>query len=463
MAVIYRISSTPNTGSAYILGEALSYTQLDGNFAYLLTNMSGSNITITGKTNIVKGNLTVDGGVTASLQGTASYALYAKSASYALNVPTASVSASYATTASFAFTASYALNAKIVYSGSLSGSNVVESFNSESIWVFNHNLEYQDVVVQTYDNDNNQIIPQNIQLTDSNTVTITFSSPKSGIAIATLGGNNSFAISASYATTASYSKYSLTASYALNAPTASISASYAATASYSNFSSTASYALNVPTASVSASYAATASFTYTASYALSAGVVYSGSLSGSNVVESFSDQSVWNFAHNLNYRDVVIQVYDSGYSQVIPESVYLADANNATITFSSPKSGVAIATLGGNNSFATSASYAATASYVPGLNLSGISSGSISASVGLDTGSIFLIQSASVPFFSIGSDSTIVAYSDLFIIQGYTSQQPVLTVSGDIVNVATHSFDPTGSTTAGNIYFTSNSFYVGLE
>jgi len=196
---------------------------------------------------------------------------------------------------------------------------------------------------------------------------------------------------------------------------------------------------------------------------LSAGVIYSGSLSGSNVVQSFSNEPVWNFAHNLNYRDVVIQVYDENYNQVIPENIYLADANATVITFSIPRSGVAIATIGGNNSFATSASYAATASYVPGLNLNAITSGSISASVSISDSSLFLIQSASVPFLNIAPNSNVTVYSDLFIIQGFTTQQPVLTVSGDIVNIATHSFDPTGSTVAGDIYFTSNAMYIGLE
>jgi hypothetical protein len=107
MAVIYRISSTPNTGSSYILGSALSYTQLDGNFAYLLTNMSGSQITITGNTNIVNGNLTVANGVTASLQGTASYALFAQTASYFSGSITNAISSSYALSSSYAVTASY--------------------------------------------------------------------------------------------------------------------------------------------------------------------------------------------------------------------------------------------------------------------------------------------------------------------------------------------------------------------
>ena len=116
-------------------------------------------------------------------------------------------------------------------------------------------------------------------------------------------------------------------------------------------------------------------------------------------------------------------------------------------------------------SYAVFAENAATASYALNGNFASyqISTGSVTASVGVDPTSIFLIQSASVPFFNIASNSNTTVYSDLFIIKGQTSQQPVLTVSGSIVNIATHSIDPTGNTAAGNIYFTSGAMYIGLE
>ena len=116
-------------------------------------------------------------------------------------------------------------------------------------------------------------------------------------------------------------------------------------------------------------------------------------------------------------------------------------------------------------SYATYAANAGTASYALNGNFASyqISTGSVTASVGIDPTSIFLIQSASVPFFNIASNSDTTVYSDLFIIKGFTSQQAVLTVSESIVNIATHSIAPTGITAAGNIYFTSNAMYIGLE
>lgn len=185
------------------------------------------------------------------------------------------------------------------------------------------------------------------------------------------------------------------------------------------------------TAIMSASFATSASYAQTSSLAL-LGVVTASALA-STITFTRGDQTTF---------DVVITQSGS-----VESASYATFAENA-----------------GDASTATSSSYALTASYAenaasPFL----ISTGSIVASVNTDTSSIFLIQSASLPFLNIASNSDTTVYSDLFIIKGFTSQQPVLTVSGSIVNIATHSIDPTGNTVAGNIYFTSGAMYIGLE
>jgi hypothetical protein len=91
-----------------------------------------------------------------------------------------------------------------------------------------------------------------------------------------------------------------------------------------------------------------------------------------------------------------------------------------------------------------------------------ISTGSVTASVHLN-GDIFLIKSGSNTFFSINENSNTTISSDLFIIKNYTTQEPVLVVSQSIVQFVTQSSTPTGTTTAGSIWFTSSSLYVGLE
>lgn len=116
-----------------------------------------------------------------------------------------------------------------------------------------------------------------------------------------------------------------------------------------------------------------------------------------------------------------------------------------------------------------SASYALTASFA--LNGGGggsgfsITSGSVTASVNL-TNSIFLIQSGTFTPFSVSNlGSTVISGSatDLFLIKN-TNNQNILRVSqSGIVIFATQSATLTETAPNGGIYFTSSSFYVGLD
>ena len=123
--------------------------------------------------------LQVNGGVTAtsftgSLFGTSSWAENSK-------------------TSSFALTASY-----------FSGQNFATFTQSaaSTTWTFNHNLDFRTPVITVYDNNYEVVIPDSIQGTSANQSVITFSTPKSGFASATIGSiaqNNSLALSIAYA------------------------------------------------------------------------------------------------------------------------------------------------------------------------------------------------------------------------------------------------------------------------
>ena len=242
----------------FVFQSSQSATDLGYRIAINGPSVSGS-LYVSG-TSVFNGNVVATGSVTAtsftgSLQGTASWASNALTASYV----TASAIVGTVTSASYALTSSYAANGGVtqivagtgisispttgigavtINSTSAAGANITASFSNQSTWTFVHGLGNKGVVVQTYDSSWNQTIPQSIVLTDANTATITFPTNESGYAIATLGGTTSLvnAISASYATTASYisnavsASYATTASYVLNA----VSASYATTASYLN-------------------------------------------------------------------------------------------------------------------------------------------------------------------------------------------------------------------------------------
>ena len=189
--------------------------------------------------------LNVVNGITGSLEGTASYALYALTASYALTSGGGG--------------------------GTTEGKSVIyTTATSSTTWSFDHNLGSQYITYDIYDSNNKAIIPQNVTAVSDTTLVINFSSPVSGHAVATLGGGLP-AISASYAnyilaidntgTAASWipstgfsvtsASYANTASYVLNA----VSASYANTASYVLNAVSASYAQT----SISSSYTSTSS------------------------------------------------------------------------------------------------------------------------------------------------------------------------------------------------------------
>lgn len=123
--------------------------------------------------------------------------------------------------------------------------------------------------------------------------------------------------------------------------------------------------------------------------------------------------------------------------------------------------------LFGTSSWARSSSYALTASYIDQnffqSNAAQIATGSISASVNITNQSLFLINSSSVNYFNISKSGDIDVYSNLFIIRNFVTKQPILTVSQSIIQIVTQSLNPTGTTTAGSIWFTSSSMYIGLE
>jgi len=181
-----------------------------------------------------------------------------------------------------------------------------------------------------------------------------------------------------------------TASYATNADTA-ISSSYALSASYAPGSDTSisasyalssSYALNASTADSATS----ASYALTASYVLDKTIV-----TGSNAIFSQpTPASTWVFNHFLNNQYPVFTVFNASNQVIIPTSITADNTVTATITFSVPTAGTAVASIGGftgsaptvlSASYAATASFAFTAAYA--LNVPETSSYAITASYAL--------------------------------------------------------------------------------
>jgi len=256
--------------------------------------------------------------------------------------------------------------------------------------------------------------------------------------IVEIASTGSTVASASYA---AYAAAAGTASFAYTATSSSYSL-IATSASYSATATSASYALNT----TSASYAASSS--YASNFNVSGNLVVGGDITATTIhVQTITSSIIFSSGSNI-FGDA------TNDTQTLIGTVSVSGSFNIT-------GSATINNLTG--SLYGTSSWALSASYVPGLSLNSITSGSISASVDINPNNLFLIKSGSTVFFNISSSSNTTLYSDLFIVKNFTTQQPVLTISQSVVQFATQSFNPSGTTTAGSIWFTSSSMYIGLE
>jgi len=99
--------------------------------------------------------------------------------------------------------------------------------------------------------------------------------------------------------------------------------------------------LTVPTLSGNATSATSASYAVSASLATSASYY---PIATSFATAGFTG-STWTFNHNLNNDYVVIDCYDSNNEEIIPSTIDLVSANQASITFPVSVQGTAVATL----------------------------------------------------------------------------------------------------------------------
>jgi hypothetical protein len=291
MAIVYRVTNAPNTGSSLIKNTTLTYAEGDGNFA-VLENLSSSYVAFIRSYNT--GSFT--GSFTGSLLGTASYAKYAETSSYATD-----------------FTVANTLTAQTI---------IVQVITSSVDYVTG-STRFGSLIGNTHIFTGSVSISGSITGTNGVVNNLTAS-----WAISSSYANNAIStISASYAlnsTSASYSNNSTSASYALNASNAT-SASYAAN------TISASYALNASNAS-SASYALNASNASFATNATSAS--YSVSSSYSKYAETSSHATSFNVANNLTVGGTITSggtavVLGSGTTNTVPKFTAASTLGNS--------------------------------------------------------------------------------------------------------------------------------------
>jgi hypothetical protein len=161
------------------------------------------------------------------------------------------------------------------------------------------------------------------------------------------------------------------------------------------------------------------------------------------VSASFSNQSNISVTHNFNSKNIIVSVYDSSDSQIIPSSVTLTNLNTTTIGLSSAQSGYVVVAKGGHLVTATGTVSYNNLTDVP----AGILSGSTSAPAGTVSGSSQLTASYDTRYVLSGSITQTtwnnIASKPDGIVSG--SSQVIDLVSS--LNSATGSYATTGSNT----------------
>jgi len=144
--------------------------------------------------------------------------------------------------------------------------------------------------------------------------------------------------------------------------------------------------------------------------------------------------TTWSFAHNLDDRLPVLNVFDSNYDVIIPERIEMVDEDNMSIYFSTARSGFAsAAVMGVSSSFASNSTNANTASYVDFDNIDNKPT--------LISGSLQIASDISGSFTNLSSS---IASDVEDIIDGTTT---ITSASYAITSSYSENFNATGSIT----------------
>lgn len=307
---------------------------------------------------IVSGSLILTGSIysTSTVFATASHAIsssYAVTASHALNVP---VTSSYALTSSYvetAQTASYVTGANVdgtvqnavsasyapgggvtsivagqgisinqstgdvtISTDTIAGGSIASSsFANVVTTTLTHNFGSTNVIVATYDENGNEIVPASITLDSNNAVTATFSSAQSGDLVVIEAQTGEFA------TTSFSSTGSVTLNHSLGTQDLNVVAYDTSNVQF------------MPDIEVLDSSNVKATFASPTSGKLLA-VARNESVSA-----SYSNTVDETITHNLGGQSLFVSVYDTSYNEILPDSVSVVDDNNINITFAATSSG----------------------------------------------------------------------------------------------------------------------------
>ena len=188
---------------------------------------------------------------------------------------------------------------------------VTSSFDNLSTINVGHNFNSKNVIVSVYDNNDNQIIPQTVSLTDQDTVQVVLSSAQSGFVVVAKGGH---VVSGSADDASNLNGQN--ADYYLN---------------YNNFT-------NIPSGIISSSAQIDDLFNVdgivSSSNQITALTTYQTSVSGNNV---------YTITHNLSEEYPIVQAWNTQTKkQEIPQEIESLSTSQIKVTFANTFFGVIV-------------------------------------------------------------------------------------------------------------------------
>jgi len=241
---------------------------------------------------------------------------------------------------------------------------VSAEFTSTTSAVVTHNFNSRNVIVSVYDDSNLQLIPENIELTTLDTVTVTFPTAKTGTIVVAKGGH---IVSGSTEFDNVLNKPTLVSSSAqftdITAPfTGSFTGSFVGDGS--NLSGVTSYT-DADTLTFIQGYSGSYSGSFigdgsnlsgvtsytdadTLDYINSLGVISGSVPELTSVTASFISTGSVTIPHSFNSKNVSVQVYDSNDIYIIPQEIALISNNAVKLTFAGNTTGFAVVSKGGH-------------------------------------------------------------------------------------------------------------------
>jgi hypothetical protein len=200
------------------------------------------------------------------------------------------------------------------------GAAIYLKYSSSDFWIFEHNLDRPDVIIQCYDENYEQLEPVSIEYLSRNSVKIIWATAQAGYAFA------------------------CTSDYTLSVPASGADTEWTVPHNLGEIATLyqvdePDYSKQIPLSYVAADGTSAVVTLATSEYGHSLATL------GTYIHTQSEASATWNIRHNLDATAVMIQVYEDGIENIeaiYPKSVIINNPYTSRIEFATPITGIAV-------------------------------------------------------------------------------------------------------------------------